>query len=235
MAFKNLFKTLFTVGDIQDSLLPVKGRKYDLRPVDQLGLYLYYVGSRMRYKDLAQRFGILPNTVGKYIASMRIRIVEKLLKHPASKIKFPNSDKMKHYAHLVSLRDPAVKDVIGFVDGLKIPVQCCDDPDVQNSYYDGYNHDTMVNNVLLFSPLGKIVYAGINFFRSWHDSQVCSFLIQNVLRDIGPYKICVDQGFPRSGELHDKFVGPISKRRRKKLSNIVRRLLLKQSNRYVFF
>jgi hypothetical protein len=91
----------------------------------------------------------------------------------------------------------------------------------------------MCNNVFCFSPEGKVIYAAVNYPGSWHDSSVCSQFIRLVRRKLGLYKICVDQGFPRSGDLFDKFVGPISKKRRRKLSPILKQLLLNQHNRYV--
>jgi hypothetical protein len=130
---------------------------------------------------------------------------------------------------MVRNREPEAIDVIGFTDGLTILCECSDDPDVQNAYFNGYYHDTCCNNVFCFSPEGKIIYASINCPGSWHDSQVAANLIQKVINEIGQYKICVDQGFPRGGELMDKFVGPISKKRRKRL---LREQLLRQSNVY---
>jgi hypothetical protein len=43
----------------------------------------------------------------------------------------------------------------------------------------------------------------------------------------------VDQGFPRSGPLQDKFVGPYSKNHLKKLDALVREILLVRIHRYV--
>ena len=42
-------------------------------------------------------------------------------------------------------------------------------------------------------------------------------VLTKVVSNIGEYKICVDQGFPRSGDLFNKFVGPISRRSRRNL------------------
>ena len=58
-------------------------------------------------------------------------------------------------------------------------------------------------------------------------------LINVVLEHIGPYKICVDQGFPRSGDMFDKFVGPMSQRTRDNLAPAMRQMLLQRHNMYV--
>jgi len=91
----------------------------------------------------------------------------------------------------------------------------------------------MINNVFCFSPTGKIIFACINFPGSWHDSQVSLSLISKVVRNIGDFKICVDQGFPRSGDLLNKFVGPLSRRARSNLPEETRRAALRRHNTYV--
>ena len=55
-------------------------------------------------------------------------------------------------------------------------------------------------------------------------------LIAKVIENIGEYKICVDQGFSRTGDLLSKFVGPISRRSR---LNLPRREVIRQHNKYV--
>ena len=68
----------------------------------------------------------------------------------------------------------------------------------------------------------------INFPGSWHDSQVATSLIAKVID-----KICVDQGFPRTGDLLNKFVCPISRRARLNLPVDNRREVIRQHNKYV--
>jgi len=130
-------------------------------------------------------------------------------------------------------REPSVLDVIGFSDGLSLPIQCASDPISQATNYYGYHHDTMINNVFCFAPTGKLIFACINFPGSWHDSQVSLSLISKVVRDIGDFKICVNQGFPRSGDLLEKFVGPLSRRARRNLPEDTRRAALRRHNTYV--
>ncbi len=54
-----------------------------------------------------------------------------------------------------------------------------------------------------------------------------------IVAELNDYILCVDQGFPRSGDLLDKFVGPMSEKRRRKLSPILRGALLELHNLYV--
>jgi len=108
-------------------------------------------------------------------------------------------------------------------------VQCCDEVIEQNKNYNGYRHDIHLNNVLAFAPTGKIIYAALNYPGSWHDSQVAEGLVEIVIATIGAFCMCVDQGFPRSGELFEKFVGPISKKAKKQLNPLLRDLLMARS------
>ena len=54
-----------------------------------------------------------------------------------------------------------------------------------------------------------------------------------MVENIGEYKICVDQGFPRTGDLLNTFIGPISRRARSNLSVDNRREVISQHNKYV--
>lgn len=213
-AFKLLFEALFTNAEIRKLSMTRVGRPNSLTCVDQVGLYIMYVSSRMRLKDLSLIFGVLKYQVSVYVRAIRARIISKLANHPEAAVIFPDDEKKAYFASLVRIREPCCTDVIGFTDGLSIPVQCSEDEIQQNAHYNKYHADTMCNNVFCFSPEGKIIFAAVNYPGSWHDSQVCSQFIRLVRRKLGLYKICVDQGFPRNGDLFDKFVGPISKKRR---------------------
>ena len=64
-------------------------------------------------------------------------------------------------------------------------------------------------------------------------TQVSVGLVNMVLKHLGPYKICVDQGFPRSSDMFDKFVGRMSQRTRDNLAPAMRQMLLQRYNMYV--
>jgi hypothetical protein len=187
----------------------------------------------MKIKHLCLLFGVTPSTACEIINDMLQKTIITLRKYPSSRIKFPDDNEMAEYARLISLREPAVGNIIGFIDGVSIPVQCSDDVLEQNAMYNGYYHDTMCNNVFAFAPTGKIIFASINNPGSWHDAQVAYKLIQTVIERCHMYAFCVDQGFPRSGPLHDKFIGPISAKTRRKLAPNLVNLLLEKHNRAI--
>jgi hypothetical protein len=209
------------------------GRPKLLNLDDEIGLFLFFVNSTMRAKHLSMIFGILPNTISITIRLIMKRIIRALKNHPDARIKFPNNQEMAHFAEMINQREPTVDDVIAFLDGVSLHVQCSDDPQAQAEYYNGYHSDTMVNNIFLFSPEGKIIYGVFNAPGSWHDSHVARPLVALVLEKIGNYKICVDQGFKRGGILFGKFVGPLSQKSRRNLSPILRREFIELHNKYV--
>jgi hypothetical protein len=229
VGFKELERTVFPIEDI--ALIGVKnGRPEILDNKGKLGLFLLYVTSRMEVKHLCLIFGVPPTTCIRYINKMMKLIVKKLKNNAISRIRFPQNDEEKqYYASLIERREPSIKNCIGFVDGLSVACQCSSEITEQNKDYNGYKHDTSVNNVLAFAPTGKVIFASLNFPGSWHDSTVCAALINEVIERIGSYCFCVDQGFPRSGLLFDKFVGPISKKAKRKLAPMLRDLIMRKS------
>jgi hypothetical protein len=159
-------------------------------------------------------------------------VCNSLLTHPHGRIKFPNAGGMEYLASLVAMREPRVRDVIGFLDGTTIAVQCAEDMVSQSVDYNGHTKETCCNNIFLFGPDGLIKWASINFPGHMHDSTVASQLIAKVINCIGTFKICVDQGFPRGGDLFERFVGPYSSKVLKKIAPRLRRLLVERSHIY---
>jgi hypothetical protein len=127
-------------------------------------------------------------------------------------VQLPDDAKMRDFANMVQQREPMVNDIIGFLDRVLFPVQCTDKQIRQNAMYCGYDCDTMVNNVFAYGPDGKVFFAAINFSGSWADRSLTASFLHYIKRKIGVYKICVNQGFPQSGDAHETFVGPVTKR-----------------------
>jgi hypothetical protein len=137
---------------------------------------------------------------------------------------------MREYAAMVQTREPLVDNIIGFMDGVSFPAECTDDCIAQNAMYCGYDCDMMVNNVFAYGPDGKVFFAAINFPGSWADGSLTSRFLHQMKRRMASYKICVDQGFSRSGDAYGTFVGPITKTAARRLHHDVRDYLLLISN-----
>jgi hypothetical protein len=209
-----------------ESTMPIVGRPSSLDSRGQLGLFLFYIGSKMGTKHLCTIFGITPSCSSRFVNDLLRLVVKRLLVNEHAKIEFPSKEKMELFAAMIGNRENMASDVIGFMDGLSLSTQCSSTPDIQNSFYNGYHSDTMVNNVLAFGPDGKVFIAAINYPGSWHDGAITMDIIEFLHEHLNGKKICVDQGFPRSGRALDILVGPYSEKSARKLSPILRSFLL---------
>ena len=110
----------------------------------------------MNLKWLCLIFGITPSACSRILHYILRLAVKRLRHHPLARVKFPNEEEMQQYADMIRHREPSVTDVIGFMDGVSFTTECTDERVEQNAYYCGYDCDTMVNNVFIFGPDGKI-------------------------------------------------------------------------------
>ena len=124
-----------------------RGRPWLLPPDGMLGLLLCYLGSQMTIKWLFLIFGITPSPCSRILRKILRMTVKWLRFHPLACIKFPDEQKMQHFAEMISTREPTISNVIGFMDGLGLATEMTDKRIEQNAYYCGYDCDTMVNNV----------------------------------------------------------------------------------------
>ncbi len=158
--------------------------------------------------------------------------VKRLCFHPLARIKFPDEQKMQRFAEMISLHEPTISNIIGFMDGLGLAMETTDERIQQNAYYCGYDCDTMVNNILVLGPNGKVFFCAINYPGSWSDGTLTTCFFLHIKERIGDYKICVKQGFPRNGDATGILVGPIPERSARQLHPLVRDNLIRLSNVY---
>ncbi len=227
-AFGSLLYYLFDLDHIAN--VRRRGRPPLLSPDGLLGLLLFYLGSTMDYKHLCMIFGITPSVCSRAINMMLKRVVMLLRNHPLARVQFPDEARMRRFADMVQLREPSVDDIIGFMDGVSFPAQCTDERIEQNAFYCGYDCDTTVNNVFAYGPDGKVFFCAINFPGSWADGSLTLRFLHQIKKKIGSYKICVDQGFPRSGDAYGMLVGPVTKRAARRLHCDIRDYYLRISN-----
>ncbi len=205
-----------------------KGRQWSLSAEGQLGLLLFYFGSTMPYKHLCLLFGITPSACSRMLNKMIDRVVHRLRNHPFARVKFPNNKKMQQIASMIESHEPSVRDVIGFMDGVSLTSECTDERVTQNAFYCGYSCDTTVNNIFAYGPDG----CAINYPGSCADGLLTARFLHHIKKRIGNYKICVDQGFPQSGNAEGILVGPIPEQSAQRLHSSMRDRLLKLSNIY---
>ncbi len=116
----------------------------------------------MQMKFLCMIFGITPLVCSRRLRHMLKCIIKTLQWHPWSRVKFLDVNKMREYPSMGQAREPLVDDVIGFMDGVSLSLKCTNERVEQNAFYCGYDSDTMVNNVFVYGPDGKVFFA-VNF------------------------------------------------------------------------
>ncbi len=91
--------------------------------------------------------------------------------------------------------------MIGFLDGLKLPVKEPIHNLLQNMYFSGYTRRCEVTNVILFTLDGCIAYANINNPGAVSDSEMAQGVYRRLanLDDDLPYKIVADSAFSSYG------------------------------------
>jgi hypothetical protein len=122
---------------------------------------MMYISSELNEAELGLLFGVLQTTVSVVLDGMIRRVVDRLRDNPLSRIKLPDEQEKRRYADLVAAREPRVTNVIGFLDGVAIPIKCSFEDNQR--YHSSYHAGTFVNNILLFSPEGTILYAAFNY------------------------------------------------------------------------
>ena len=117
----------------------------------------------MTIKWLCLIFGTTPSPCSCILKRILRMTVKRLRNHPLARIEFPNEEKMRLFTDMISLCKPSISIIIGFMDGLGLATEMTSKKIEQNAYYCGYDCDTMVNNILVFGPDGKIFFCAINY------------------------------------------------------------------------
>ena len=99
-----------------------RGRPCSLLPDGMLGLILCFLGSQMTIKWLCLIFGITSTPCSHILKKNRHMTVKRLHFHPLARLKFPDEQKMKQFAEMISIREPTILSVIGFMDRLGLAI-----------------------------------------------------------------------------------------------------------------
>jgi hypothetical protein len=122
-------------------------------------------------------------------------VVRRLRCHDSAKVSFPSPEKMQQFASMVNNREPAISDVIGFMDGVSFKSECTSERITQNAFYCGYDCDTTVNNVFAYGP------DGLNYPGSWADSSLTARFLPHIKRGLVTSKYVLTRDFQGVGQL----------------------------------
>lgn len=120
-----------------------------------LGLVLHYLNSTMHEFTLQQIFALIPSTTSRYITFGLWILLETLHEMPEAVICWPQEDQeFQDDSELIVSRHPRLQGAFASIDGLNLPTQTSDDPDIENATYNGWLSEHYINSVIVFSPCG---------------------------------------------------------------------------------
>ncbi len=175
------------------------GRPRLMQAHDCLGLYLAWTRTRGSLMVLQLLFGVTFTAVAKYIQFARRIVIDVLKKDEMAKIAIPSHDQLETYRALIERRHPALPDVWGTMDGLKIKIDAAPDDITQSRFYNGWKHCHFVTAVLCFAPDGTIPACYYNVPGCSHDSTVAEWgrlydKLEKVYEETG-LKFVIDSAF----------------------------------------
>ncbi|KAJ6503848.1 hypothetical protein C8R45DRAFT_572915 [Mycena sanguinolenta] len=125
-------------GDTSSAGKPRPGTR-SLDAAGALGLALHFVNSTMREISLQQIFALIPTTISRYIHFSLDILLAVLRKLPDARIRWPSHvEDFQGYNSLIIERHPLLTGAFASIDGLNLPVQTADDPEIENSTYNGW-------------------------------------------------------------------------------------------------
>ena len=109
----------------------------------------------MSYKFFCLLFGITRMACSCMINNILVIVNRHLQFQCLSHVKFSDDGKIQKFASKVQQREPSVDNVIGFMDGVSFTSKCTGDKTILNTFYCGYDCNTMVNNILAYGTDSK--------------------------------------------------------------------------------
>lgn len=109
------------------------------------------------------------------------------------------------------------------MDGLALTFECTFEIMEHDGMYSICHGDTIVNNIFVLGLEGKAFLCKVTCSSSWHNESITAAFLSYIHNKIGNYKMCVDQGIPRSSNDSLILVGLMSRRQARKpwISNMI--------------
>ncbi|KIK52702.1 hypothetical protein GYMLUDRAFT_250962 [Collybiopsis luxurians FD-317 M1] len=141
-------------GDVSQAAAPRVGMR-SLDAAGALGLVLHYLGSAIHEVQLQQIFAIVPSVLTRYLHFSLDILLATLRKMKEARIALPETqDEYEELSLLVVACHPLLEGAFSSIDGLALPAQVSDDPEIENATYNGWKTDHTITNVLMFSLKG---------------------------------------------------------------------------------
>ncbi|KIK50231.1 hypothetical protein GYMLUDRAFT_253154 [Collybiopsis luxurians FD-317 M1] len=205
-------------GDVFYAAVPCAERR-SLDAARALGLVLHYLSSAILEVQLQQIFTVVPSVLTCYLSFSLDILLATLHKMKEARIALPETQaEFAELSSLIVARHSLLKDTFGSIDGLSLPAQVLDNPEIENATYNGWKTDHTIMNVLMFSlkgqsflslslthaitdlkSLGKgtIIDAVLNAPGSWHDAHTAKPIFQRLHNQVPDgFYVISDTAFP---------------------------------------
>ena len=141
------------------------GRPTRLDGYALLALALVWMATPAQQKFLQIVFGAGPAVISRALRAGMRQLLIALRAMPETDIRWPTNRQQRRFAAAILKKygNAPVHNVNpwGFVDGLRIRINSCDDVFMQERYYNGKDKMCNINNILVFTPDGRCVWASL--------------------------------------------------------------------------
>jgi hypothetical protein len=168
-----------------------------------LGLALHFMASKTEENNLGLHFGLTGSSSTKYIwFSMRC-LLKALRSVPEGRIEWPDPQKRLDCAWLVEQKYMQLTGdhaSFAFIDGKRFLLRTPTSIEQNVLNYNGWKHLHSVVSLIIFDPLGEVIFHFSNAPGSFHDSKILrlSGIIQIIgnIWDNEKLNVLADTGFP---------------------------------------
>jgi hypothetical protein len=115
-------------------------------------------------------FGLTAGHLSLWMRFGRRLLVRVLREDPNGAVVLPDNNEIDRFVLSINEKYPALYNCWGTMDELKLCVEKAGDYQIQNLFFNGWQHNHYISNLLLFSPDGKIRACYKNTPGTMHDS-----------------------------------------------------------------
>ena len=140
-----------------------------------LALVLAWMRTRGSLAVLQLIFGFTAGHLSLWMRFGRRLLLRVLREDRNGAVVMPDDDEIDNFIGAIREKYPALHNCWGAMDGLKLRVERSGNYQIQNMFFNGWQHDHYISNLFLFSPDGKIRACYINAPGTMHDSTMAKW------------------------------------------------------------
>ena len=161
-----------------------------------LAMVLTFYCDPCNQKRIVELCGIPRSTQSRTLKNAECALFEALHHLRDAQVRWPKHADQVEWANAVTRKESMLTFKFGFIDGKNYRVQKPGNSDLQNAYYNGWLHTTLITGPLCFGVDGTIIWGCHNNPGSWNDAETSREFLERLLE----HQYCPDQ---RMGVLSD--------------------------------